>query len=93
MKEAAFLTFLTNTYGGVSVPQDCAEEFVGIAKKIVRCTKIDRTKKLPTLESWLLTYYVKNAREETEEIFVSPSISNFEAVKDVTAKYDATIPE
>jgi hypothetical protein len=87
MKESEFLTFLAVTYGGISEPQDCAVEFIGIAKRIVRCTKIDKTQKPPTLESWLITYYVKNVGEVTEETFISPSISNPIAVDGVKTAY------
>ena len=91
MKEQEFLNYLGETYGGVSTPQDCAVEFTGIAKRIVRCAKIDKAQKPPTLESCLLTYYVKDVGTATEEVCVSPSISNPDAVREVKATYEAAV--
>lgn len=88
MKEQDFLKFLGDTYAGVSEPVDCAVEFTGIVKRIVHCAKIDRTQKPPTLESCLVTYYIKDAGKAEEEVFVSPSISNPVIIADMKTPYE-----
>ena len=83
MNEQKFLSLLEDTYGSISEPQKCAVEFEGIDKKIVHYTSIDRTQNPPTLESLMVTYYVKDVGTENEEVLVSPSISNPIAVTGV----------
>jgi hypothetical protein len=89
VKEAEFIALLDKTYEGVSVPVECAVEFVGLKKMLIKLARIVAGVKPPTLETYNVVYYVKDSKLETEAAYLTPSISNATAVDEIKAAAEA----
>lgn len=83
MNEAKLLELFAEIYGIMSTPKECAVEFIGIKKMLIKVGKIDKEAKPPTLEAYNLIYYVKDSGLETEEAFLNIGNSNSKATAEI----------